>query len=68
MPRGFFMPGYRWPQRRAWTAAITPKPRAVAALPLPNMLQFALAGAVGVVASFLAARLVLRLPGAKSIL
>ncbi|MCC2961489.1 acyltransferase [Massilia sp. IC2-278] len=40
----------------------------VAALPLPNMLQFALAGAVGVVASFLLARLALRLPGAARIL
>jgi len=40
----------------------------VATLPLPNMLKFALAGVVGVVASFLLARLALKLPGAKSIL
>lgn len=41
---------------------------AVAALPLPNMPKFVLSGIVGVAASFLAARLALRLPGAKSIL
>jgi len=41
---------------------------ATATLPMPNMLKFVLSGAIGVAASFLAARLALRLPGAKSIL
>jgi len=41
---------------------------AVATLPLPNMAKFVIAGVTGVAASFLAARLLIKLPGAKAIL
>ena len=41
---------------------------AAAALPLPNIVRFVLSGLVGVGASFLAARLLLKLPGARAIL
>ncbi|WP_313178040.1 acyltransferase family protein [Massilia sp.] len=69
-------PSPRWQPwaRQAYAAYILHPPLltaiglAAATLPLPNMLKFVLSGAIGVAASFLVARLALRLPGAKSIL
>jgi len=69
-------PAPRWQPwaAQAYAAYIVHPPLLVAigllaaGLPLPNLLKFVASGAVGVAASFLAARLLIKLPGARSIL